>query len=330
MRKRTLVLVASLLALTLLAGCSGGQQQTSPGANYPEKPINYVIPWSPGGGSDVMGRMVADIIQQNKFLPQPLVVVNKPGGSGAVGMNEVAQKKGDPYTIIGVVSGQISTPITTGAEVKASTFKPIAALALDEFFLLVKPESEFQTLQDVIDYAKANPGKLTMGGTGTGSEDHMCAGLLMDAAGIQVEYIPFDGGGEVMSALLGGHVQVAWANPSECASQLKGGLVRVLGVMAPERTKTYPDIPTFKEQGVDAVFQQIRAISGSPDMPDYAVEVIGEALKKVSESERWQKEYIEKNALTSRYLGPEEYGQAIAEAEKQYTEILTNLGLVKK
>jgi putative tricarboxylic transport membrane protein len=242
----------------------------------------------------------------------------------------VAQKKGDPYTIIGVVSGQISTPITTGAEVKASTFKPIAALALDEFFLLAKPDSQFKTLKDAVDYAKANPGKLTVGGTGTGSEDHMCTGLFQKAAGIKVEYIPFDGGGETISALLGGHVQLCWANPSECVSQLKGGLVKVLGVMAPERLKAYSDIPTFKEQGYDAVFRQIRAVSGTPDMPDYAVKTIAEALKKVSESERWQKDYIEKNALTSQYLGPEEYAQAIADAEKQYTEILTDLGLVKK
>ncbi|BCV23573.1 tripartite tricarboxylate transporter substrate binding protein [Gelria sp. Kuro-4] len=332
MTRRIGVVAAALMVLLLVAGCGAqsGGQQAAPESKYPEKTITYVVPWGAGGGSDVMARMVVDIIQQNKFLPQPVVVVNKPGGSGAIGMNEVAQKKGDPYTIIGVVSGQISTPITTGAEVKASTFKPIAALALDEFFLLVKPDSQFKTLKDAVDYAKANPGKLTVGGTGTGSEDHMCTGLFQKAAGIKVEYIPFDGGGETISALLGGHVQLAWANPSECASQLKGGLVKVLGVMAPERLKTYPDIPTFKEQGYDAVFRQLRAISGTPDMPDYAVKTIAEALKKVSESERWQKDYIEKNALTSQYLGPEEYAQAVADAEKQYTEILTDLGLIKK
>jgi len=329
--KRLFSLVAVLMVLLIVAGCAGGgSQQATPEAKYPEKPITYVVPWGAGGGSDVMARMVVDIIQQNKFLPQPVVVVNKPGGSGAIGMNEVAQKKGDPYTIIGIVSGQISTPITTNAPVKASTFKPIAALALDEFFLLAKPDSQFKSLKDVVDYAKANPGKLTIGGTGTGSEDHMCTGLFQKAAGIKLEYIPFDGGGETISALLGGHVQLAWANPSECASQLKGGLVKVLGVMAPERLKAYPDIPTFREQGYDAVFRQIRAISGAPDMPDYAVKKIAEALKKVTETERWQKDYIEKNALTSQYLGPEEYAKAIAEAEKQYTEILTDLGLVKK
>lgn len=329
MSKRLLVALVSLLVLVLVAGCgkTGGDENSE--VKYPEKPISFVVPWSAGGGSDRMARMVADVVQAEGIMPQPLVVVNKPGGSAAVGMNEVATKKGDPYTIIGIVSAQISNPLTTGAEVKASTFKPIAALALDEYMLLAKADSDFQSLGDIVEYAKKNPGKLTVGGTGTGAEDQICLGLLQKAAGIKTEYVPFDSGGEVMSSLLGGHIQLAWANPSEAASQLNAGMVKALGIMAPERIDAFPDVLTFKEQGVDAEFRQIRAISGSPDMPDYAVNALADVFKKVSESERWQKEYIEKNGLTSQYMGPDEFAQAINDAEKEYEEILTDLGQIK-
>ncbi|SFG63618.1 putative tricarboxylic transport membrane protein [Desulfotomaculum arcticum] len=329
MGKRLMVVLVSLLALVLAAGCGKTTGNESEQVNYPEKPINFVVPWSAGGGSDRMARMVADVIQSEKILPQPLVVVNKPGGSAAVGMNEVATKKGDPYTIIGIVSAQISNPLTTGAEVKASTFKPIAALALDEYMLFTKADSDLQSLNDVVEYAKANPGKLTVGGTGTGAEDQICLGLLQKSAGIKTEYVPFDSGGEVMSSLLGGHIQLAWANPSEAASQLKAGMVKAIGIMAPERISAYPDVPTFKEQGVDAEFRQIRGISGTPDMPDYAVKALADAMKKVSESERWQTEYIEKNGLTSQYMGPDEFAQAINDAEQEYKEVLTDLGQIK-
>jgi putative tricarboxylic transport membrane protein len=114
---------------------------------------------------------------------------------------------------------------------------------------------------------------------------------------------------------LGGHIDSAWANPNECLSQVRGGLVRILGVAAPERIKIFPDVPTFKEMGYDAVYRQFRAVSGAPGMPDYAVKTIAEALKKVSETEDWQKGYIEKNGLTSLYLGPEEYAKFLKDVK---------------
>jgi len=298
-------------------------------ASYPEKPINYIVPWAAGGGSDIMARTIAEIIRKYNFLPQPVVVVNRPGGSGAIGMNEVFQKKGDPYTIIGVVSGQISTPLAIKAPVDGAMFAPISNMAMDEYLLVVKTDSPFKTAQDLIEAAKAKPDVVTVGGSGTtGSEDHISTGLLGKAANVRLKYVPFNSGGEVMGALLGGHIDSAWANPNECLSQVRGGLVRILGVAAPERIKIFPDVPTFKEMGYDAVYRQFRAVSGAPEMPDYAVKTIAEALKKVSETEDWQKGYIEKNGLTSLYLGPEEYAKFLKDVKEEYRQILVDLGVL--
>ena len=255
--------------------------------------------------------------------------MNRPGGSAAIGMNEVYQKKGDPYTIIGVVSGQISTPLAIKAPVDGSMFTPIANMAMDEVLLIVKTDSHFKTAKDLIEEARAKPKTVTVGGSGTtGSEDHVCNGLLMKAANVELKYIPFDSGGEVMSALLGGHIDAAWANPNECLSQIRGGLARPLAVTAPERIKIFPDVPTFKEMGYDAVYRQLRGVCGAPQMPDYAVNTIAEALKKVSETEDWQKGYIEKNGLTSLYLGPEEFARFLIETKEEYRQILVDLGVL--
>lgn len=325
---RSKALAAGLVVVMLLAvaatGCAGQKK-----AAYPEKPIELVVPYAPGGGSDVLARHIADIMQKEKILPQPLNVVNKPGAGGQVGMSYVNTKKGDPYVILTFITGQVSGPKTVPGAVQASVFTPIARLALDEECIVVKSDSRYQTIEQLMEAAKKGEKAVSIGGTAVGQEDQMVTVMLEQASGVKFNYIPFDSGGEVMKALLGGHIDAAWANPNECVSQVDAGLAKVIAVAAPQRLKKWPDAPTLKEKGYNVVFEQFRGIVGPPEMPQEAVKVLAEAFKKLSESQDWQTRYIEKNALTPAYQGPEEFAAYLKEIDQLTTELLKALGLIK-
>ncbi|BDG61004.1 Bug family tripartite tricarboxylate transporter substrate binding protein [Caldinitratiruptor microaerophilus] len=347
--KRFVALLAAGVVAMVLAGCGGGggtkpqaggsQAQTQPSgqtqpqaqakASYPDKPIEFVVPYAAGGGSDVLARNIVQSLQDTKALSQPVVVVNKPGSSGQVGGAYVAQKKGDAYTIMTFISGQVSAPLTVQGGIKASTFTPLANLAMDEFLLVVTKDSPFKTVQDFINKARSGEKAVSIGGTATGAEDHMLTGIVEKAAGVKLNYIPFESGGEVMTNLLGKQVDVAWANPNEAMSQIEAGLVRPIAVAAPERMPMFPDVPTFKESGLDVVFRQFRGVVGPPDMPADAVKFWADTLKKVTEDPGWQERYAKKNGLTIRYLGPEDFKKLIAEEEPRYAQILKDIGVIK-
>jgi putative tricarboxylic transport membrane protein len=318
---RTHRLAAVFVALALVLAFTG-----SLGAET----IEFVVPWAAGGGSDTMARFIVKAIKDNKLSDADFAVVNKDGGNGQIGEAYVLNKKGDPNTWMTLSSGQISTPLAGLGKIKATQFTALAQMAGDVNLLVVAANSKYKSVDDVVKAAKANPGNLNVGGSGRGTEDHVCTYLLEKATGIKLNYTSFSGGSEVMSNLLGGHIDIAWANPNECIGQVKGGLAVMLAVTTEERVKLLPDVPTFRELGHDIIFWQVRGVHGPPNMPKEAAQAAVELLRKASQTPTWDKDYVEGKVLTPRFIPGESYTQVIKDNEEMFREALGAMGLLKE
>jgi putative tricarboxylic transport membrane protein len=298
---------------------------------YPSRTIEVVVPYAPGGGTDNLMRMIVGIIDENKWSPVPINVVNKPGGSGAVGYTYLIGKKGNPHVVAGatptVVAGKIEGRLT-GDHRDAMTILMINAI--DELMLSVKADSKYQTVEAFVKAAKERPSQLTVGGTGTNTEDHIFTYLMEKAAGIKVKYVPFNSGGEVTAALMGGHVDGAVENPNEIQAQIDAKTARNLAVASKKRLKDAPDIPTFAEKGVEFYWEQMRGVVGPADMGAEAVKWWEDTLRKVSGTPKWQEQYIKRNLLNPVTWTGEEANQYLDGLREKYTKALTDLGAIKK
>ncbi len=330
MKKPWLLALIVILALALVAGC-GSSQQTKQAAKYPDRPIEFVVPYSAGGGSDIIARTIADIVSKNKFSDQPITVINKPGGSGAVGNAYVFAKKGDKYTLMTMNSGHALSALVNKAEVTAAMMTPIANLAMDDVLIAVKADSPYKTFADLLKAVKEKPETVTIGGVGMGSEDHLCWGLINKETGSKFKWVAFNSSGDALAAVLGGHVDVGIFNPNEFAAQVQANKMRPIAAFSTARLKgIFKDVPTFAELGYPKIaFQQFRSVLGPPDMPKEAVKFWSDTLKKVTETEQWKKDYCEKFMLTNRFMDADEYAKYHKAEEARLHQIAKDVGLVK-
>ncbi len=315
-KKRVTLGLISLALVVVFAGVAAA------------KTIEFVVPWRAGGGSDTMARFIIKAIKDNNLADADFVVVNKPGGNGQIGSAHVINKKGDPNTWMTLSSGQISVPLAGLGKIKSTDFTALAQMAGDVNLLVVSAKSPYKSVKDVIEAGKKK--MLNVGGSGTATEDHLCTYLLGKAGGIKLNYTSFSGGSGVMQNLLGGHIDVAWANPNECISQVKGGLAKMLAVTKEDRLDLLPDVPSFKELGYDLVFWQVRGVHGPPNMPADAVKWSVDLLKKASETDTWAKEYVQGKVLTPRFIPGAEYTKVIKENEDMFREALGAMGILKE
>jgi putative tricarboxylic transport membrane protein len=323
--------VRSLGALVLsLALLAPGGPGSAADAWKPTKPVQLVVPYAAGGGSDVLGRSIASIIQEDHLNPTPFVVVNQGGGSGTVGTTAVAQQPGNDHVLLTFISGQVAAPLVAGKG--TATYKDltlIGGLAIDEQLVVVEAGSPFKSIEDVVKAAKARPGELTIGGTATGQEDQMCNRLLERAAGVKLRYVPFNSGGEVLTALLGKHVDLAWANPSEFFSQWEAKLVRPLAVARNDRLPRFADVPTFKEKGYDVTFKMFRGIAAPPGIPPAVAAYYENVMKRLAESPAWKAKYVDRYMLTPGWMGAKEFSKFVAQSEEDFRKLLVELELLK-
>jgi putative tricarboxylic transport membrane protein len=303
---------------------------TTVSAWTPSKPVEFIVQAAPGGGSDILARTIANIVATEKLAAVPFVVVNKPGGGSVVGTTYVAQQKGNPHVLATYHSGNLVAPIPAGMDVAmAKNLTILASIAIDEQLIVVKADSTYKTAKDIVAEAKKRPGTITVGGTTTGQDDHICNRLLERSADIKLRYVAFNSGGEAMTALLGGHVEYIWANPSEFAPQLEAKQVRVLGVAKEERLPYMKDVPTFKEQGYNVTWKMFRAIIAPPGISSDAIAFYEAMFKKMSDSALWKEGYIKKYMLTPSWMGHQEATKFVAEQEQLAMSVLKELGLVK-
>jgi putative tricarboxylic transport membrane protein len=228
-----------------------------------------------------------------------------------IAANFVGNKPDDTHTLITNVTGDIGAWISSKSkDVSIDKFKPVAMLAWDEYVLMVKSDSPFNTLGDLINYSKEHPDEVTFAGTGIGTVEHMLHETLITETDAQVEYVPYEGGGEIMSALLGGHITANWANPGEAEAQIEAGTLKALAVASENRLDFLPDIPTAKEQGYDIVIRQYRGVLAPKNMPDEYLNILVNVLRKVSESDVF-KEYAKNNSLTVEFKAFDDFKQEI-------------------
>jgi putative tricarboxylic transport membrane protein len=307
---------------------SSGLRVAHGAANFPIKPITLVVHAAAGGGSDIFARTLSAAFDKEKLLPQPIVVENKPGGSGAIAFAYVGAKKGDPYFLLTSVTSFMTTPILRKSQITPKDFTPIANFAFDEYIVIVKSDSKYRSVKDLVDGAKAAPKNITVGGTQLGSADSICAYLLEKSAGVQFNFIVFNSGGEVNAALMGGHIDWAVANPGEALELAKAGKVRTLGVYAEKRLTGAPDVPTMKEQGYDVTYVQNRGLVAPADIPEEARKVYEAAFQKYLKTEIW-KNYLKDNLLTEAWMDGPTYGKWLEKEYGRYQGVLKEMGLLK-
>jgi len=323
MRRTFLVVAIGLLAL--LPGGAWGQ-------GYPTRPIEIVVPYAPGGGTDIMVRQIVKVLEEQKLVSVPVTVANRTGGSGVVGKSYAINRPADGYTLVAVDAGNWQQELQGNATWNfRKDFTYLARMVTDVNLLIVRKDSPHQTLQEFLAAARAKgKGGLSVGGTNVGQVDHIANINLNKAAKVDLTYVPFKSGGEVMTNLLGGHVEAAWANPNECIGQLEAGQVRALAVADEERLKGLNRIPTTKELGVQMVSNQWRALGGPGNLPKPVVEFWVNALDKVRKTDSWKKGFLEKSVLEDGWLVGDAFLQAIDREMEVDKGVFAELGMLKK
>ncbi len=264
----------------------------------PQKPVTLVVPWRAGGGTDVVSRAITAAINESKLSPVSWVVVNRTGGNGMVAMKYMKDRPGDNHTLMMGTSTSLTAPMVINSDITLADLTPITSLILDIQYLTTHTKSGFKTVQEVIDFAKKNPGKLRMATGGIGNEDHLTGLMLEKAANIKVTWVSYSGGGEIKKNLMGGQIPVAWLNPGEMIGLRvqDGGTVFPIAVAWEERRKAYPDVPTFKEIGYDVVFDAFfRGTFGPPGMSDEVVAYYDEVFSEAVKSPIWENALKKKN-----------------------------------
>ena len=300
-------------------------------AKYPQRPIEVVVPYAPGGGTDNLMRMITGIIDENKWSPVPLTVNNRAGGSGAVGYNYLINKKGDSHVVAGatpmVVSGKIEGRLPGDHRDAMTT---LMVVAIDELMISVRSESPYKTIDEFVNAARAKPGGLTVGGTATFTEDHIFTHLFEQAAKVKVKYVPFNSGGEVTAALMGGHIDAGVMNPNEIVAQIEAKKARNLAVASKKRLADAADVPTFAERGYEFYWEQMRGVVGPANMSPEAVKWWVETLRKVTDTRKWKDDYIKRNLLTPTQWTGEEANKYLDGLREKYARALNELGAIKK
>lgn len=293
--------------------------------NFPNRPIQLVIPFAPGD-TDNMLRPFAE--KMGEFLGQPVVLNYKPGAGGGVGAGAVAASKADGYTLVGTSSGSIVVVPLANKDVKytAESFTPIASLAEGGFMLVVPASSPFKTVKDMVEYAKKNVGKLTFSSSGALGITHLLAEIFSQEAGVKLNHIPFQGSGPAITALLGGHVDMASTAIAPAQSHIKAATLRPLAVFGDTRLRAYPEVPTLKELGYNVGSPTLYGISAPKGTPKEVVDAIYGAAKKA----------IDKygDSITSnlglfgaeiRLLGPDDYSTYLKKQNALFSTAIKTL-----
>lgn len=289
---------------------------TSIAADYPSKNIRLVVPFGAGGGTDAVGRTLANSAKD--ILGQNISIMNRTGGAGAVGMSFGAQQRADGYTLTVVTREIASLPQMGLMRHTADDFRLIRLVNLDPAVVLVAADSPYNTINDLIKEAKENPGSVKF--ASTAAPNFYLMSLEKDQ-GIKLNAIPYNGASEAIPAVLGHHTDVTMVTPGEAIAQLRSGQLKALGVMSEERIQYIPDVPTLKEQGIDVVTGTWHGIGAPKDTPDAVIEKLGAAFDEAMASEEF-KSFMAKGAMTIHNLDDKAFTAFVAEDTKSLTELI--------
>ncbi|MGE8685893.1 MAG: tripartite tricarboxylate transporter substrate binding protein [Achromobacter sp.] len=258
-----------------LAAIAAAQAQTFPG-----RAIELVVPFAAGGGTDAMARAMSDASRTH--LPQPIVVLNKPGAAGGIGLTEVANSAPDGYKLALVTADMVIIPHLGLTKTTYEKFTPIIQLNADPSAITVSADSPYNTIEEFLAAARAKPESLQMGNAGIGSIWHLAAAALEDKTGARFNHIPFNGGNPAVLALLGGHIDAVAVSPAEVMQYVKAGKLKPLAVMADERVPGFENVPTLKERNIDLSIGTWRGIAAPKGTPQPVLDTLGAAFRKAA------------------------------------------------
>ena len=313
-----------LLCMALLAASTAAFAQ----GFTPTRPIEVVVHTGPGGGSDLLARAVALMMEKEKLLPVRMQVANKTGGGGAVAATYLAEKKGETHTI-GLFTGVWLTNPLTSAEAKVSLkdLTPVARLVLEPALIAVKADAPYKTLADFVGAAKQKPGELKQSGGSITSRDNVVRQQLQKAGGARWQFISFPGGGERIAALLGGHVNMMVIEPAEAGEHIRAGNMRVLAQVADSRLPAFPNVPTLKEAGFNVTpVPQVRGVVAPPGIPRENVAYWEGVFRKLTQTESWKK-FLADNQFEDGYQNAAELTKFYEEFSNQMRGILQEAGV---
>ena len=319
--KKLSLLIASIITAVGLAASAFAQ------SDYPNKPVKIIVPFPAGGTSDVMGRMVAE--ELGKILKQPFIVENIGGAGGVIGTEKGAKSAPDGYTIIqtGVGQSAVAHGLEPFPKYNSKTdFIHISQIHTGPNVLLVHPSTPFKTLKELVDYAKANPGKLDYGYTPAAS-GHMAMELFKQTAGIFLTGIPYRGGGPMMTDALGGTIKIMFLNQDVAIQHVKAGKLRPLAVTTAQRNPLYPDVPTIAESGYKG-FEAISwsGISVPKGTPKVIVDKLETAMKEAMSSPAVRAK-MEGQGFVVPVQGSKVYTEFVGKEVDRWTKVIKTAGI---
>jgi tripartite-type tricarboxylate transporter receptor subunit TctC len=291
-------------------------------ADFPMKEVQIIIPWAPGGATDLVFRAVAAATE--KYLGQAVVVVNRAGGGGAVGYTEGAQAKPDGYTLTAAVTPLTILPHQVKTAFTYKSYDPIINVVNDPSMFLVRAEAPWKTMKEFLEQAKKNPDMISVGNSGSGGGVHLVALAFEKAAGVKFNHIPFSGGGPSVTALLGGHINAVSVSPPEGISQIQAGKLRIIALFADKRLDMFPAVQTVKEQGVNFAMGMWRGLAAPKGTPPAVIQKLHDAFKKGMEAPGFMKN-AKDMAVNVEYLSSNDFGKRMAEDHEFYGKLVKDV-----
>jgi len=319
MARWILVLLVALFSLPFVATAL---------AQYPERPVTLIVPFPAGSAPDIVARGLAEAVK--KHLPKPVVVVNRAGGAGTIGISEVAQAKPDGYTLgLGAVAILTVQPHLTALPYRTpDDYLAVMQAVTFQVVLFVRSEAPWKTAKELLEYARANPGKVRVGVPGIGTILHLDLEHLKLLAKVDMTVVPFEGPQQI-AALLGGHVDVALAHPPPVVPHVKAGKIRVIGVFQESRNRLFPEAPTFKELGYDVTLGVYNLLVAPKGSPAPVVQTIHDAFRKALAEPSFGA-LAQKSQFDIEYASGEAVTRELWASFEQNGKLVELLGLKKK
>jgi tripartite-type tricarboxylate transporter receptor subunit TctC len=306
------------LLLTLLVASTAFAQ------TYPAKPVTFVVPFPPGGRTDLTARAVGQFLKDE--LGQPVVIVNKPGASGVLGAKEVAAAVSDGYTLGFFSTGFLTTQYTVPTPTDIREYELVALINFDPAAIAASNAKGWKTIPQVLAAGKSKPGSIAVG-INPGSSAHIFAAAFCNTAGLDVIYVPFKGGSERAAAIAGGHIDLDFDIVAAMKPMRDSGKLRILGIAAESRMQLYPDLATMREQGVDLVIHSWHGVFAPRGTPAPVIAVLEAGLERVSRNAQFVQQ-MDAALLGVRYMNRAEFSRFFRAQDAQIKPLIQKLGLM--
>ena len=297
---------------------------------YPTRPVELIVHTSAGSGGDVVSRAVAEIVRREKLLPQPLQVVNRVGGAGALAFNYFKTKRGDPHHLLSVTSTLLAMAYRPDINIGLENYTPVALMAVDPQTIMVPANSPYKTVKELVEAARKSPDTLVAATTSVSGTGRLLVYLIEKAVpGARFKFVTFKGGSEAVTSTAGGHTTFTTENLSEGLGFVEGKTLRVLAISASRRLPQAPDVPTLQELGFPITVGTIRGFTFTAGVPKEAVTAMESALEIVHKSPEW-KELAKRNIFEDVFMGSAEFTRFLAQRLEEYKGFYDAVGLGKK